>query len=177
MGLESKGAPNSQDRMLRNACFLSHETAAPVRTSPRRALQRLSEDLLDLLVVDASRSAAAGCICQRINSPWHNGCATCQPWAKRLFRAGRSRCYSIPPEAPRMILARSASRWLDLLRFAIKVSFSLSAGLRTIVATGLPIGIALCKRQRPFTRSIFASRAAFFLRSPPTPPDSRQTKN
>ena len=42
-----------------------------------------------------------------------------------------------PCEAPEMILARNASRWLDLGRFAIKVSFSFCAGLRTIAATGL----------------------------------------
>ena len=59
MGFESKGAPNSQDRMLGDACFLSRQTAAPVRASPRRTLQRFSEDLLDLLVANASRSSAA----------------------------------------------------------------------------------------------------------------------
>src|SRR4029453_202600 len=67
MGLESKGAPNPQDRMLGNGCFLSHETAAPVGSSPRGSLQRLRGDLLDLLVVDASRSPAAGCISQRLD--------------------------------------------------------------------------------------------------------------
>jgi hypothetical protein len=56
-----------------------------------------------------------------------------------------------------MILARSASRWLDLGRFAIKVSFSFSAGLRTIVATGLPIGIALCNSNDAFY-NVFLSR-------------------
>ena len=35
-----------------------------------------------------------------------------------------------------MILARCASRWLDFGRLAIKVSFSFSAGFRTIAATG-----------------------------------------
>src|SRR5262245_52468147 len=67
MGLESKGAPNPQDRMLGNGCFLSHKTAAPVGSSPRRSLQRLREDFLDLLVVDASRSPAAGCIAERLD--------------------------------------------------------------------------------------------------------------
>jgi MbtH-like protein len=50
-----------------------------------------------------------------------------------------------PSEASRIILARSASRWLDLGRLAINLSFSFSAELRTIVATGLPISITLCK--------------------------------
>ena len=67
MGCEPKGAPNSQHRMLRNASFFSHETAAPVGSSPWRGLQRLSENLLDLLVVDASRSSAAGRISQRLD--------------------------------------------------------------------------------------------------------------
>ena len=67
MGFEPKGAPNSQHRMLRNASFFSHETAAPVGSSPWSGLQRLSENLLDLLVVDASRSSAAGRISQRLD--------------------------------------------------------------------------------------------------------------
>src|SRR4029077_13031623 len=67
VGLESKGAPNSQDRMLGNACFLSHQTAAPVGSSPRSSLQRLSDDLLELLVVAASRSSAARRISQRLD--------------------------------------------------------------------------------------------------------------
>ena len=69
MGFEPKGAPNSQHRMLRNASFFSHETAAPVGASARSRLQRLSENLLDLLVVDAAWSSAAG----RVTSasiPW-----------------------------------------------------------------------------------------------------------
>src|SRR6476469_991073 len=67
MGFEPKGAPNSQHRMLRNDSFFSHETAAPVGSSPWSGLQRLSENLLDLLVVDASRSSAAGRISQRLD--------------------------------------------------------------------------------------------------------------
>jgi uncharacterized membrane protein YciS (DUF1049 family) len=53
-----------------------------------------------------------------------------------------------------MILARSASRWLDLGRLAIKVSFSFSTGLKTIFATGLPIGIVLCKLHRTVLQCI-----------------------
>jgi hypothetical protein len=80
MGLESKGAPNSQHRMLGNACFLSHETATPVGSSLWGSLQRLSENFLDFLVVDASRSSAAGVRRRAPRSPGeHNGGATCQP--------------------------------------------------------------------------------------------------
>ena len=57
-----------------------------------------------------------------------------------------------------MILARNASRWLDLGRLAIKVSFSFSAALKTIVATGLPIGIALCKPDATLLQCISLSR-------------------
>ena len=116
-----------------------------MRASPRSSLQRLSEDLLDFLVADASRSPAAGCISQRLDllasitaAPLTNG------GQRDSFTAGDLGLLN-PSEAPKMILPRSASRWLDLGRLAINVSFSLSAGLRTIVATGLPIGISLCK--------------------------------
>jgi hypothetical protein len=123
--------------MLGNACFLSHQTAAQCKS--RGAPSSVLVDLLDLLVVDASR-ARCGCICQRIK-PLLITAAPPANRGQRLFRAGRlSVTQSIrgPKNDPRPLRIT----WLDLLRFAIKVSFSLSAGLRTIVATGLPIGIA-----------------------------------
>ena len=125
---------------------------------PEAHPQRLSEDLLDLLVVDASRSAAAGCICQRIKPLLGITAAPLATVGKETLSRRAISVLLNPAEAPRMILARSASRWLDLLRFAIKVSFSLSAGLRTIVATGLPIGIALCKSHDAIVQRISLSR-------------------
>ena len=129
--------------------------AAPVGSSPWSGLQRLSENLLDLLVVDASRSSAAGRISQRLDLLASITVGHLPTVGKEtLSRRAMARCYLTPPEASKMILARSASRWLDLGRFAIKVSFSFSAGLRTIVATGLPMGIALCKLQRRLLQCI-----------------------
>jgi hypothetical protein len=54
-----------------------------------------------------------------------------------------------------MILARCASRWFDFGRLAIKISFSFSVGLRTMVATGLPIGIAGSKPHHTILQRIY----------------------
>ena len=67
MGFESKGAPNSQHRMIGNACFLSHQTTAPVGVSPRCALQRLGENFFDFLVVDAPRGSTSRRVGKRLD--------------------------------------------------------------------------------------------------------------
>jgi pimeloyl-ACP methyl ester carboxylesterase len=75
-----------------------------------------------------------------------------------------------------MIIARSASRWLDLGRLAIKISFSFSAGLRTIVATGLPIGIALCKPSARYFTMCFSLTTLAEIRVPLRSPKARHDK-
>ena len=110
MRLESKGAPNAQDRMIGNPCFLSHKATAPVGASPRRALQRLGEHFFDFLVVDTPRSSTA----RRVGKGFNllTG-ITAAPLANRGQRTLSRRAISVlvnPSQAPRMILARSASR-------------------------------------------------------------------
>ena len=110
MRLESKGAPNAQDRMIGNPCFLSHKATAPVGASPRRALQRLGEHFFDFLVVDTPRSSTA----RRVGKGFNllTG-ITAAPLANRgqrdSFAPGDLGVSQSLP-APRMILARSASR-------------------------------------------------------------------
>ena len=65
MRLESKGAPNSQDRMIGNPCF--HKATARVGASPRRTLQRLGEHFFAFLVVDTPRSSTA----RRVGKGFH----------------------------------------------------------------------------------------------------------
>jgi hypothetical protein len=92
MRLESKGAPNSQDRMIGNAFFLSHQATAPVGASPRCALQGLGEHLFDFLVVDAPRSSTARRVGKGLNLlPGITAAPLANRRQRELFRAGRSR--------------------------------------------------------------------------------------
>ena len=93
--------------------------------------QRLGEHLFDLLVIDASRSSAARRVGQR---PDLLPGITAAPLADRRQRDSFAPAISVlvnPCEAPSMILARCASRWLDFGRLAIKVSFLFRVALFT----------------------------------------------
>jgi hypothetical protein len=68
MGLKIERFPDPMDRRGREACGFGHRAQAPVGRARRRRLERLTDDLGDLVIADPTRRAGTRLVVNTIHA-------------------------------------------------------------------------------------------------------------
>ena len=157
MGLQSESAPDSHDRILRQAYLLRHETGAPMRAVGWHGFECFGDDTLNLLIGDLAGSATRGSSSKPSNPNSLNRSRHFPTVAPVICSFRATSALFMPSPQLSTIRARMAIACADLGRRAIMLNFSRSASTISRGFLGRPVRIPQYEAKAVFIQRFYRS--------------------